>query len=52
MALKKLVWTRRAQQHLAALYRYISNDSPSNAIKVVDDIVAAMEKTIENPECL
>jgi plasmid stabilization system protein ParE len=28
MAGSKIVWTRRAQQEMAALYRYISKDSP------------------------
>jgi plasmid stabilization system protein ParE len=51
MAGNKLVWTRRAQQHMAALYNYISNDSPQNAIVVIYDIVAAMEKAIVNPDC-
>ena len=51
MAENKLVWTRRAQQDMAALYRYISNDSLTNAIKVINEIIAAAEKTIENPEC-
>jgi plasmid stabilization system protein ParE len=50
MAGKKLVWTRRAQQHMAALFNYIHNDSPQNAILVINDIVTAAEKTISNPE--
>lgn len=46
----QLVWTRRSQQHLRALYKYISDDSPQNALKVVNDIIAATEKTIGNPQ--
>jgi plasmid stabilization system protein ParE len=45
----QLVWTRRSQQHMMALYKYIHEDSPQNAAKVVNDIVAAMEKAIDNP---
>ncbi|MBX2933676.1 MAG: type II toxin-antitoxin system RelE/ParE family toxin [Ferruginibacter sp.] len=46
----KLVWTRRSQQHLRALFKYISTDSPKNAMQVVNDIIVATEKTIANPE--
>jgi len=34
---------------LRALYKYICKDSPQNALKVVNDIVAAAEKAITNP---
>ena len=50
MVKNELVWTRRSQQHMKALYKYIYDDSPQNAIKVIDDIVTAAEKTISNPE--
>ena len=50
MVKNQLVWTKRSQQHLRALYKYISKDSEQNAIKVVNDIVAATEKAIINPE--
>jgi plasmid stabilization system protein ParE len=45
----QIVWTKRSQQHLRAAYRYISQDSIPNAAKVIDDIVAAVEKAIANP---
>lgn len=45
----KLVWTKRSQQHMLALYRYIGEDSPQNAHKVVNDIIVAAEKAIINP---
>ncbi|MEO6723035.1 MAG: type II toxin-antitoxin system RelE/ParE family toxin [Ferruginibacter sp.] len=32
------------------MYKYISEDSPQNALKVISDIVAATEKAITNPE--
>ena len=50
MVKNQLLWTKRSQQHLLALYKYIQNDSPQNAIKVVNEIIKAAEKTIANPE--
>ena len=50
MGVIKLVWTLRAQQHMTALYRYISKDSPQNAVKVINDIISATEKALLNPE--
>lgn len=50
MVKNQLVWTRLSQQHLMELYKYISEDSPQNAIKVVNDIIVAAEKTINDPE--
>jgi plasmid stabilization system protein ParE len=50
MVKNKLVWTRRSQQHMMALYKYISEDSPKNALKVINDIMTATEKAISNPE--
>lgn len=49
MVKNKLVWTRRSRQHLFALFKYISKDTPQNARKVLDDIISATEKAIENP---
>ena len=46
----QIVWTKRSQLHLRAAYNYISEDSPQNALKVVEDIVAAVNKAISNPE--
>lgn len=46
----QLVWTRRSQQNMSALFKYISEDSPQNAGKVVKDIIAAAEKAITTPE--
>lgn len=45
-----LVWTKRSQQNMRSLYNYISEDSPQNARKVIDDIIIATEKAITNPE--
>ena len=50
MGKNQLVWTRRSQQHMMALYKYISENSPQNALKVVNDIIAAAEKAITNPQ--
>jgi plasmid stabilization system protein ParE len=49
MGKNQIVWTRRSQQHMLALYKYISQDSLQNAAKVVSDIMAAVEKSIQNP---
>lgn len=50
MVKNKLVWTKRSQQHIRALYKYIGQDSPQNAKNVIADIIAATEKAINNPE--
>lgn len=39
MVKNQLVWTRRSQQDMLALYKYISKDSPKAAKKVVNDIL-------------
>jgi plasmid stabilization system protein ParE len=44
-----LVWTKRSSNQMAAVYKYISEDSPKNALKVINDIVSAVEKAIRNP---
>lgn len=48
--LYQIVWTKRSQQHLKAAYKYISEDSPQNALRVIEDIIAAMNKAVSNPE--
>lgn len=45
----QIVWTKRSLQHMKAAYKYISEDSPQNARKVVEDIATAMNKAITNP---
>lgn len=50
MVKNRLVWTRRSQQDMRAIYKYISIDSLQNARKIVKEIVAATEKAITNPE--
>ncbi len=35
---------------MRALYKYISDDPAQNALKVVNDIIAAAEKAIVNPQ--
>jgi plasmid stabilization system protein ParE len=44
-----LVWTKRSSNQMLAVYKYISEDSPKNALKVINDIVLAVEKAIRNP---
>jgi len=45
-----VVWTRRSQQHMKQAFDYISKDSFQNAVKVLEDIVSAVNKAITNPE--
>jgi plasmid stabilization system protein ParE len=45
-----LVWTKRSTNQIAAIFELISEDSPKNALKVVNDIATAAEKAIKNPE--
>ena len=46
----QLVWTKRSEKNMYSIYKYISKDSPKNAAKVINDIVVAIEKAIDNPE--
>jgi plasmid stabilization system protein ParE len=46
----ELVWTKRSQLQMKAAYNYISEDSPKNAAKVIEDIIIAVNKAITNPE--
>ena len=48
--LYQVVWTRRSQQHMRNAHDYISKDSPQNALKVLEEIVIAVNKAILNPE--
>ena len=45
----EVVWTKRSQQHIKTAYKYISIDSPKNALKVVEEIVTALNKATSNP---
>jgi plasmid stabilization system protein ParE len=45
-----LVWTKRSTNQISAIFELISEDSPKNALKVVNDIATAAEKVIKNPE--
>lgn len=40
----QIVWTSSAQAGLKKIYDYISEYSSKNAIKVVNDLVSAVEK--------
>ena len=46
----QLVSTKRSQQHMKALSKYISQDSPDKAKKVIEDIMSATKKSITDPE--
>ncbi|HEX7845050.1 MAG TPA: type II toxin-antitoxin system RelE/ParE family toxin, partial [Chitinophagaceae bacterium] len=44
------VWTKRSQLHMKQAYDHISKDSLQNAIKVLEDIVNAVNNVKANPE--
>ncbi|HUC80740.1 MAG TPA: type II toxin-antitoxin system RelE/ParE family toxin [Flavisolibacter sp.] len=46
----QIVWTTRSQQHLKQAFNFISKDSLQNAEKVINAIVAGVEKAATNPE--
>jgi plasmid stabilization system protein ParE len=46
----QIVWTISAQASLKKIYGYISDYSSKNAIKVINDLVHAVEKAKVNPE--
>lgn len=52
MAVEKheVVWTKRSQLHMKNAFEYISKDSLQNAVKVLEDIVASVNKAVPNPE--
>ena len=45
-----IVWTKSSQKQLKHAFNYISEDSPKNAHKVIEDIYAAVNKAISNPK--
>ena len=46
----EVVWTKLSEKQMKHLYDYISNDSIKNAGVVLNDITAAVNKAINNPE--
>ena len=44
-----VVWTRLAQ-HMQHIFNYINEASPQNALKVLEDIILAVNKATSNPE--
>jgi len=46
----QIVWTKRALKHLKKAHEYISKDSPKNALKVVEEITAAVNRAAPDPE--
>ncbi len=44
------VWTPQAIAELKKAYKYIAQDSPQNAKKVVDEIVLFADKLPDQPE--
>ena len=45
-----VIWNKRADQQLQRAYQDIKEDSPANAIKVRDEILAATRELAEHPE--
>jgi plasmid stabilization system protein ParE len=46
----KVVWTKRSQNQMKDAFDYIGKDSHQNAVKVLEDIVSAVNKATKNPE--
>lgn len=46
----EIVWTKPAQNHLKEIYDYISKESDKAAIKVINDLVIAVENVAKYPE--
>jgi plasmid stabilization system protein ParE len=46
----EVVWTKRSEHHMKKAYDYIKKDSLQNAVKVLEDIVKAVNKATSNPE--
>jgi plasmid stabilization system protein ParE len=46
----EVVWTKRSQIQMNAVFKHISKDSPQNALKVLEDIITAVHKADRNPE--
>ncbi|MHA4811129.1 type II toxin-antitoxin system RelE/ParE family toxin [Flavitalea flava] len=44
------VWTQQAIAELKKAYKYISQDSPQNAKKVIDEIILLTDKLPDQPE--
>jgi plasmid stabilization system protein ParE len=44
------VWTPQAIAELKKAYKYISQDSPQNAKKVIDEIILLADKLPDQPE--
>jgi len=50
MSQRKLRWSRLSKERLTDIGRYISQDSPQNARKVVKDIREAVRELVPHPE--
>ncbi|QPH39620.1 type II toxin-antitoxin system RelE/ParE family toxin [Pedobacter endophyticus] len=46
----EIVWTKPAQNHLKEIHDYISKESDKAAIKVINDLVIAVENIAKYPE--
>jgi len=46
----EIVWTKQAKSQLREIYNYISQESVQNAIKVINDLIQAVENIVQYPE--
>ena len=46
----EIVWSATAQQQLHSIYKYIENESPKSAQKVISKILSATSSMGKNPE--
>ena len=46
----EIVWTKSAKSQLREIYKYISQESVQNAIKVINDLTQAVENIVQYPE--
>ena len=47
--MREVIWRRRAEEDLAATYRYIAADSPAAAERFVDRVASAVEMLSAHP---
>lgn len=46
----QIVWTKRSQEQMKQVFKYINLDSPKNAEKVVSDIATSVFAASVNPQ--
>jgi len=46
----EIVWTKSAKSQLREIYKYMSQESVQNAIKVINDLTQAVGDIVQYPE--